>query len=154
MSYQWLKQRLKEPRGLLYGPMLVILALATVACGAAATATPAPVPTEAPAATAEPTAVPEVMAKPPEEIMAKPETGAMAFADYWNPPTDFYGPVVYGGTLRVNYEDPLEHANDWGAATGASSRYRGSTGAVLVMENPYDAGAPVIPGSCRELGYS
>ena len=157
MSYQWLIQRLKEPRGLLYGPMLVVLALATVACGAAATATPAPAPdpieapaamadsTEAPAAMAEPTAVPEAIAKPAEEMMAKPEVGEMAFADYWNPPTDFYGPVVYGGTLRVNYEDPLEHANDWGAATGASSRYRGSTGAVLVMENPYDAGAPVIP---------
>ena len=32
------------------------------------------------------------------------------FSDYWNPPTGFYGQPVYGGTLRINYEDPLEHA--------------------------------------------
>ena len=153
MSGQWVKQRLKEPKGLLYAPMLVVLVLAAVACGAAATATPAPTaaPTAMPEPTAmmeampEPTAMPEAMAEPSGEMMAKPEVGAMAFADYWKPPTDFYGPVVYGGTLRINYEDPLEHANDWGAATGASSRYRGPTGATLVMENPYDAGAPVVP---------
>ena len=149
MSYHRWNPSLKEPRMLLYVPVLLVLLLAAVACGAAATATPAPTaappPTEPPAAMAEPTAVPEAMAQPAEEMMAKPETGAMAFADYWKPPTDYYGDPVYGGTLRINYEDPLEHANDWGAATGASSRYRGPTGAVLVMENPYDAGAPLIP---------
>ena len=36
---------------------------------------------------------------------------APAFVDYWNPPTAFYGDPVFGGTLRFNDEDPLEHAN-------------------------------------------
>ena len=152
MSYHWLKRRLKEPGKLVLGPIVAVLLVAIVACGGAAPepaapaaepAAPAAAPAQEPAP--EPTAAPAPMEKPAEEMMAKPETGAMAFADYWNPPVDYYGEPVYGGVLRVNYEDPLEHANDWGAATGASSRYRGPTGAVLVMENPYDAGAPVIP---------
>ncbi len=152
MSYHWRKQTLKEPRKFVLGPIMAILALAIVACGAASPepaapaaepAAPAAAPAQEPAP--EPTAAPAPMEKPAEEMMAKPESGAMAFAEYWNPPTDYYGEPVYGGVLRVNYEDPLEHANDWGAATGASSRYRGPTGAVLVMENPYDAGAPLIP---------
>ncbi len=154
MSYHWRTQPLKEPRKILLGPILAILALAILACGAASPepaapaaepAAPAQAPAQEPAAAPEPTAMPEAMEKPAEEMMAKPETGAMAFADYWNPPTDYYGEPVYGGVLRINYEDPLEHANDWGAATGASSRYRIPTGATLVMEDPYDAGAPLVP---------
>ena len=146
MSYQWLKQRLKEPKGILYAPILLVLALA-VACGAAATATPVPTaaPTEAPAAMAEPTAVPEAVAKPDSDQVAKPAAGEMAFAEYWKPPTDYYGQPVYGGTLRVNYEDPLEHANAWGAGSGTTDRYRVPTGAMLVMENPYDAGGQLLP---------
>ena len=157
MSYHWRKQSLKVPRKLLLGPVLAILALAIVACGAAEPEPAAPEPAapeppaaqaEAPAAPAEapaPTAAPAAMDQPAGDMMDKPEKGAMAFAEYWNPPTDYYGEPVYGGTLRINYEDPLEHANDWGAATGASARYRGPTSAVLIMENPYDAGAPVVP---------
>ena len=152
MSYHWRKQALKEPRKLILGPVIAILALAVVACGAASPepAAPAAEPAAPAAAPAqeqapEPTAAPAAMDQPASDMMAEPKSGAMAFADYWNPPTDYYGEPVYGGVLRINYEDPLEHANDWGAATGASARYRGPTSAVLVMENPYDAGAPVIP---------
>ena len=122
MSCQWLKQRLKKPAGLLRGPVLMVLLLAAVACSAEATATPAPTPaqTEAPTATAEPTTVPKPTPTPTVEIIAEPDDGAMAFADYWNPPTDYYGNPVYGDTLRINYEDPLEHANVWGAASGVT----------------------------------
>ena len=66
---------------------------------------------------AEPTAMPEPMEKPADEMMAGARH-APAFAEYWKPDTDFYGDPVYGGTLRINYEDPLEHANTWGASTG------------------------------------
>ena len=68
-----------------------------------------------------------------------------SFSDYWNPPTDYYGEPVYGGTLRIGYEEPLEHANVWGAATGAADMYRVPTGATLVTENPYDSSGPLIP---------
>ena len=67
-------------------------------------------------------------------------------ASYWKPPTDFYGDPVYGGTLRINYEDPLEHANAWGARTGAAMRYRVPTHDNLIQDNPYDPSAPFIPG--------
>ncbi|MDE2779737.1 MAG: ABC transporter substrate-binding protein [Chloroflexota bacterium] len=142
----------RNPRALVVAPVLAIMALAAVACGAAATATPVPTaaPTEAPAPAAEampePTAMPEAMDKPEEAMMDKPDT--MAASDVVPIPdnvADFYGEVVYGGTLRINYEDPLEHANAWGAASGVTDRYRMPTGALLVMENPYDSGAPIIP---------
>jgi hypothetical protein len=55
--------------------------------------------------------------KPPRppvgDDMAGPEY-APTFAEYWKPPTDYYGQPVYGGTRRINFEDPLEHANIWG----------------------------------------
>ena len=120
MPYQWLR----KPRTFLYVSIIAVLALAAVACGAAATATP--VPTAAPTAMAVPTAVPEAMAEPAEEMMAGARY-APAFAEYWKPDTDFYGDPVYGGTLRINYEDPLEHGNTWGASTGAATRLRNAT---------------------------
>ena len=52
---------------------------------------------------------------------------------------------MYGGTLRINYEDPLEHANMWGAASGVTDRYRNPTTSNLVMEDPYDPGGPFVP---------
>ena len=141
---------LGKPKALIFVPVLAIMALAAVACGAAATATPVPtpVPTEAPApeAAPEPTAMPEAMPEPTAAMMDEPET--MAMSDVVPIPdhvADFYGDVVYGGTLRINYEDPLEHANAWGAGSGVTDRYRMPTGALLVMENPYDSGAPIIP---------
>ena len=73
--------------------------------------------------------------------------------EFWNPPTQFYGEPVYGGTLRIIYEDPLDHANVWGAATGAADRYRVPTGATLVMENPYDPGGPVIPDLAEDWEF-
>jgi ABC-type transport system substrate-binding protein len=65
-------------------------------------------------------------------------------ADYWKPDTGFYGDPVYGGTLRINYEDPLDHANLWGAHSGVTVRYRMPTMNSLVAENPYQAGE-IIP---------
>ncbi len=156
MSYHWFR----KPKAFLLAPVVAVMALAAVACGAAATATPVPTvaPTEAPETMTEsmtesmtdamamaPTTVPEAMDQPAGEMMAEKETMAMAFADYWKPDTDFYGQPVRGGTLRINYEDPLEHANAWGAGSGVTDRYRMPTGATLVMENPYDAGAPLVP---------
>jgi peptide/nickel transport system substrate-binding protein len=61
------------------------------------------------------------------------------------PATAFYGQPVYGGTLRINYEDPLEHANVWGARTGAAMRYRVPTTSALIQDNPYDPTGPFIP---------
>jgi peptide/nickel transport system substrate-binding protein len=141
MPYQWLI----KPRALLYAPIIAVLSLAAVACGAAATATPPPAAAPEPAAAAPAaTAVPAEAAMPAEDMMAEGKI-APSFAEYWQPDTEFYGQPVYGGTLRVNYEDPLEHSNAWGAATGAADSYRGPTSAILVMENPYDAGAPLVP---------
>ncbi len=151
MPRQWMKQRLRHALRLLRGPAVALLLLAVVACNAEGTATPVPtsyptaaptpVPTAAPTATAEHTATPTPTPQPhdgylPLDPFPWYETDA---------PTEFYGQPVYGGTLRIGYEDPLEHANVWGAFTGATLRYRAPTGATLVMENPYDPGAPVLP---------
>ena len=57
-----------------------------------------------------PTTVAQAALAPASESLAGPRE-APSFASYWRPPTDFYGDPVYGGTLRINYEDPLEHAN-------------------------------------------
>ena len=141
MPYQWLI----KPRALLYAPIIAVLSLVAVACGAAATATPPPAAAPEPAAAAPAaTAVPAEAAMPAEDMLAEGKN-APSFADYWQPDTGFYGQPVYGGTLRINYEDPLEHANAWGAGSGTTDRYRVPTGATLVMENPYDAGAPLLP---------
>jgi ABC-type transport system substrate-binding protein len=69
---------------------------------------------------------------------------APPFAEFWNPPTEFYGEPVYGGTLRVIYEDPLEHANSWGASTGAATRFRSATMNNIVSVDPYD-NTKIIP---------
>ena len=144
MSNHWYRKF----RGLVIAPIVGVLLLATVACGAAATATPVPTvaPTAAPAPVetmAEPTAMPEVMAEPAGEMMAGPKH-APVFAEYWQPDTAFYGEPVYGGTLRINYEDPLEHANTWGASTGAATRLRGATHNRIVSDSPYD-NTKIIP---------
>jgi len=157
MSYQWLK----KPKMLLLATT-AMLALAIVACSSAApTAAPA-APTAAPAEQMSPTAAPEAPAMTDQAAPAPTAVAAPA-----DPPADgsmdtgmemmdatltipdhvknFYGDVVSGGRLRINYEDPLEHANAWGAGSGVTDRYRMPTGALLVMENPYDSGAPIIP---------
>ena len=64
--------------------------------------------------------MPESKAKPVDRAMAGAKH-APSFESYWTPDTGYYGQPVYGGTLRINYEDPLEHANVWGARTGAAS---------------------------------
>lgn len=64
--------------------------------------------------------------------------------DYWNPPTAFYGQPLYGGEMIVNFEDPLEHANTWGAYTATVTRYRTPTMNSLIGEDPYNPGK-IIP---------
>ena len=64
--------------------------------------------------------------------------------NYWQPPVEFYGNPVYGGELRINYEDPLDHANIWGAQSGVTVRYRQPTMSSIVAEDPYQAGR-IIP---------
>ena len=164
MSYQWLK----KPKMLLLATT-AMLALALVACSSAApTAAPAAPTTAPPEAMTEPaapdtpaqdtsamadpaapapTAMPEAMEKPADGSMDTGSSMAMSDATLTIPDhvQNFYGEVVSGGRLRINYEDPLEHANAWGAGSGVTDRYRMPTGALLVMENPYDSGAPIIP---------
>ena len=133
------------------GPVASIFFLAVVACSAPATVTPIPVPGPTEPPTALPKATPQVTASPTATPAPGPETtptpnkSTKNLPDYWSPPVDYYGEPVYGGTLRINYEDPLEHANTWGAASGATHRFRMPTGAMLVMENPYDPDGDLLP---------
>ena len=53
----------------------------------------------APAAVPTPTTVAQRALAPVSESAMGPRE-APSFADYWNPPTAFYGEPVYGGTLR------------------------------------------------------
>ncbi len=92
-----------------------------------------------------PTTVAQAALAPVSESAMGPRE-APSFASYWQPPTAFYGEPVYGGQLRINYEDPLEHANVWGARSGTTMRYRMPTHDTLIQDNPYDPGAPFIPG--------
>ena len=154
MAILWLNLGLTTPLGLLRGPALAVLVLAALACNSQATATPAPtlIPTVLPTATAEPKVLPEPTPSPTTfgEIGPPYDGGSVEtpyFFDYWHP---FYGKPTYGGSLRVGFDFPLEHANVWGAAYGPADMYRVPTGATLVMEDPYDAGGPVIPDLAAE----
>jgi ABC-type transport system substrate-binding protein len=143
-----LNQLRRSPHALMLMTALLIL---TLACGTAAKPTPEPIatvspPTETPQTssdTAAPTAMPQETGPASDAMTVDPES-APAFAEYWNPPVEFYGEPVMGGTLRMIYEDPLEHGNGWGAYTGATSRLRAPTHNKLVDENPYNAGE-IIP---------
>ena len=128
----------------LAAPLVLLLAMLGLACSQS---TPTPPPTSEPEPTAMPTTTlsPTPTAEPAPTPTPTPTPEPRFGPEYWNPPTDYYGKPVYGGTLRINYEDPLEHANVWGAASGATDMYRVPTGATLLMENPYDADGPVIP---------
>ena len=121
-------------------PVLLLALAAVLACSTAEE----PAATEIPPPTAAPTAMAEQADTPADSMMAEKESGGDV-PDYWKPPTDYYGEPVYGGTLIINYEDPLEHANVWGAASGVTDRYRNPTTSNLVMEDPYDPSGPVIP---------
>ncbi len=143
-----LKRWLKKPGLVMYFSLILALTLA-VACGSAArpepaepqaTAAPAVVATQAPVPTAAPQAV-----EPAGEAMMAGIEHAPSFAEYWQPPTSVYGEPVRGGHLRVIYEDPLDHANAWGASTGTTDRFRSPTMNLIVQENPYDAGGEVMP---------
>jgi peptide/nickel transport system substrate-binding protein len=108
--------------------LLLVMGMVMVACGEDEEDAPAAAPPPA-APAAPPPAAPVVAASTPA---------------YWNPPTDFYGDPVYGGTIRINYEDPLEHANLWGAHSGVTVRYRMPVMNSFVAEDPYEAGN-IIP---------
>jgi peptide/nickel transport system substrate-binding protein len=139
----------KKPNLVIYLPLILVW-VAAVACQTAAPPTEAPTATTAPTPTTaavEPTAVPTTEAQatqpPGDRTMASPQF-VPPFAEYWKPPTDFYGQPVRGGTLRWIYEDPLEHANAWGASAGPADRMRILTANHIVSENPYQDGE-VIP---------
>src|SRR5918999_503740 len=91
----------KKPNLGIHFPVILIL-VAAVACQTAAPPTEAPTATTAPTPTtaaAEPTAVPTTEAQatqpPGDRTMAAPQF-APPFAEYWKPPTDFYGQPVRG----------------------------------------------------------
>jgi ABC-type transport system substrate-binding protein len=144
---------LRTAKVLLSAPSVLILFF-ILACGTAATPTATPTaPVES--TTIEPSA-PEAPANvvPTAEALPSPNPGgdtmagpqhAPGFASYWKPPTDFYGQPVYGGTLRVIYEDPLEHGNVWGAYSGATLRMRAPTMNLIVMHDLYDSNASPLP---------
>ncbi|HZA24145.1 MAG TPA: ABC transporter substrate-binding protein, partial [Dehalococcoidia bacterium] len=143
MPHQWFK----KPRGLIYLPLILVL-LTALACGTAATPTEAPEPTATSAAAATSAPAPTAMAQPttaPGDGMMAGIEHAPSFAEFWQPPTSVYGELVKGGHLRIIYEDPLDHGNAWGAATGTTDRYRSPTMNLIVQENPYDSNAPAIP---------
>ena len=79
-------------------------------------------------------------------VFAEP---VLTIPPYWNPPIDFYGQPVYGGQIRINYEDPLVHANTWGAYAGLTSRYRIPTMNSLVEEDTYQPGS-IIPDLAKD----
>ena len=117
--------------------VLAIVSLLPAACGT--TEEPRPAPAESTAASAQAAAPAPVAMTAPSDAAVAP-----AMSEYWNPPTDYYGDPVYGGALRVNYEDPLEHANVWGAWSGVTVRYRTPVHNNLVETDPYDDGK-IIP---------
>jgi peptide/nickel transport system substrate-binding protein len=137
----------RKPRLVVPIPLILVLLLA-VGCGT--TAPPAEAPTTAPRAAEQsaqapvPTATAEPI-KPPLESAKPGVEYAPSFAQYWQPPTSVYGEPIKGGTLRIIYEDPLEHGNAWGAATGAADRFRTPTMNLIVQPNPYDADGEFIP---------
>lgn len=144
---------LMKRQAMVFVPLVSLLVL-NLACGeAAAPATPPEVPAtvvttapaaDAPSATAVPTAEPEMPARLTDDRPIVPPA-APSFAEYWKPPTGFYGQPVYGGALRINYEDPLAHGNIWGARGGGAHRVRMPTMNTLVQQDPYDSNAPMIP---------
>lgn len=85
----------------------------------------------------------------PTAAAAPASATAAATPAYWQPTTDFYGAPVYGGHLRINYEDPLEHANLWGAHSGVTVRYRMPMMNSIVEEDPYQAGR-IIPDLAKD----
>jgi ABC-type transport system substrate-binding protein len=146
MLYRWLKR----PTRTALLPLSLALLL-SIACGSAAQPeaeqqfpTPAEVqarqpvaPVDAPAQPLDaPTAVPQPVQAPGDRTSGA--EFAPVFAEYWHPPVDFYGQPVKGGTLRQIYEDALEHANTWGASTGAADRMRRFTNSFIVSLDPYD----------------
>ena len=158
MFGQWLKPILAKPTRLFRGTALSMLVLAAVACNGEATATPvltaAPTPQSPVTATRAPTPtltpIPQATATPKPTATLKwpvrpPPNPRPTLIDLWNPPTEFYSEPVYGGTLRINFHDPLDHGNIWGAGTGAALRLRAPTGATLLMEDPYASDNPLLP---------
>ena len=123
-------------------------AAAPAAAAPAAAAPAAAAPTKPKSLPSAPTAVPKAVIAAGGGDADGPAY-APSFAEFWQPPTDYYGDVVTGGTVRINYEDPLEHANVWGAYTGAALRIRALSHSNLIVGNPYDPGGALIPDLAR-----
>lgn len=137
-------KRFKNPSVLVAISLILVLLLA-VACGSADAPTSAPEATSPPAAEmATPTSVALPTAMMEDQEMDGMEEGT-SFAEFWQPPTAAYGEPVQGGHLRIIYEDPLDHGNAWGAATGTTDRFRSPTMNLMVQDNPYDSSAAIIP---------
>ena len=137
--------RFKKPSILVAICLIFVMALA-VACGSADAPAAAPAAPAAPAASgssAAPAAAAAPTAKPkPTEVALGGGETMISFADFWQPPTAIYGEPTSGGHLRIIYEDPLDHGNVWGAASGVTDRYRGPTMNTLIQE--------IGRASCRE----
>lgn len=124
---------------------LCIVLLLALACGTSAPAAePTAVPPTAAAVATAPTAIPQATAAITDDSMGRGDH-APSFAQFWQPPSAVYGEPISGGHLRIIYEDPLDHANAWGAGTGTTDRYRSPTMNLLVQENPYDFTGEAIP---------
>ena len=96
--------------------------------------------------TAAPIVITEVVTEVvTETILAGPEPTP----PYWHPDTRFYGNPVYGGQIRINYEDPLDHANLWGAHSGVTVRYRMPVMNSIVADDPYQSGV-IIPDLAKD----
>lgn len=102
---------MRNPIAIVFTLLLFTLSLA-VACGSDAKQPSAPADTQAKQPVAA-TAVPQAAPQEDVSIATAGTKVAPSFESYWKPDTGFYGQPVYGGTLRINYEDPLEHANQW-----------------------------------------
>jgi hypothetical protein len=148
LEVEMLNYWLRKPNLVAY-LFLVTALLAALVCGAAEQPTQAPPATAAPVATSapSPTAVPQAI-EPPSDGMVAGAEYAPTFAEYWKPPVEFYGQPVKGGTMRYIYEDPLEHANAWGASAGPADRMRVFTANHIVSEDPYESGQ-IVPDLAR-----
>lgn len=139
MTNHWFKRlRLVTPIALC---LVLLLALA---CGTAAPSDDATMAAPTATQVVVPTAMPQATAAMNNDNMGGGDH-APSFAQFWQPPTAVYGEPIKGGHLRIIYEDPLEHANAWGAGTGTTDRYRSPTMNLLVQENPYDFTGEAIP---------
>ena len=148
----------KRPK--LFGPAAAVFAVLTIlACDPAPvdtlptaapllleqpTPTPAPTGTVAltPAPTDTPTPAPTEQAGPTATLSHSGPSFSSSLPFGLDP--GIYGEPVRGGILRVAYSGTFGFVNAW-RYKGSAVKVRAPTGATLVMENPYDQQAPLVP---------